>query len=214
MSGPRVHGIDTPLTKTGRHQARRLNRHLLAYWNPNTDDDWSLRRYCFASIISSPMRRTLETALLLRGRMKMTIAIRTDVCERDGLTVVDSNGNESSDAGLTRPEIARMAEYITIPEDVTNDGWWDGRVEPHTDCMQRALRFAGHIDDLRRQGGHNVCVVTHGGFGDYLIRHLLHHRAHNSFVLDNTGITAIALDADSNRRRLLYHNRTEHLRAV
>ena len=212
MNGPRVHGIDTPLTKLGRRQAGRLNRHLVANWNLDVDAGWFHRDYVFDRIISSPMRRALETTILMRGRMKTPIEIRTEVCERDGLTFVDSSGKKSSDTGLKRPEIERMAEHITIPEDITDDGWWDGRIEPHSDCVQRAFVFATYLDELRIQDGKNLCVVTHGGFGDYLIRHLLRSGEDNQFGLANTGVTSIVLDGENEGRRLHYHNRTKHLR--
>jgi broad specificity phosphatase PhoE len=114
---------------------------------------------------------------------------------------------------MTRIEITQRFPECVLPEEIAAEGWWRHSREEWTSFIERATRVAAQ---LRREAASNerVAIVTHGGFGAYLLRALVSAPmdANIFFHHDNTGITRVRFRADG-RISLRYLNRVDHLPA-
>ena len=128
---------DPGLTETGRRQAviaaDRLREH-------------SVRR-----LVTSPYRRTLETALIIAERLGLDIAV--DPLVRERCAFACDQGTPASLLASAWPGI----DFTGLDEH-----WWGRRIESQDSLAGRVDRFAAamaRIDDRR-----HVAVVSHWGF--------------------------------------------------
>lgn len=174
---------DSPLTETGREQARKL----AAYWaaNPPGFD----RAYC------STLCRASETAAI--------------VTETLGLSVIPSDLLREFDNGpLAGLPFAEANARYPIPafrhelQAFTADGG-ESQAEFRARALQAlALVWAG--------GGNNVLVVAHGGIINAMLRELTGaHRAH--FAFGDTSYASLRLGREHQGVTLLGVNLAPHL---
>jgi broad specificity phosphatase PhoE len=114
----------------------------------------------FASIISSDLRRSLDTAAPLAARLDLPV--RTEV----GLREVDVG----SWAGLTREQAFARDPRGARRHAAGRTGWTDG--ETYEQMMARAADAATRIADAHDQTD-RVAVFTHGGVIRGLAAHVL-----------------------------------------
>jgi broad specificity phosphatase PhoE len=128
---------DPGLTATGRRQAAAAADRLREH---------SVRR-----LVSSPYRRTLETAIIIAERLGLDIAV--DPLVRERCAFACDQGTPASLLASAWPDIdfAGLDEF-----------WWGRRIESQASLIGRADRFAtamARADDWRQ-----VAVVSHWGF--------------------------------------------------
>jgi broad specificity phosphatase PhoE len=128
---------DAPLTELGRAQARLLADRLA--------------RHGVKRLVSSPYRRTLQTAAIVAERLGCPIEVEPLVRERNAF---------SCDQGSRPDELARLWPALAFGH--LTDGWWGRPVEPVESVLERAARFREHAaawSDRRE-----VAVISHWGF--------------------------------------------------
>jgi broad specificity phosphatase PhoE len=164
------------------------------------------RLYC------SAMMRALQTASAIGRALQLQPHVWVDVHEEGGMWLDhDEPVGIRGYPGMTRQEIAARFPHVVLPEDVRDDGWWRASREEWDAFLARAERVAAA---LRREceSTERIAVVTHGGFGAYLLRALcgMSHDAPIFFHHDNTGITRVRFRPDG-RVSIRYQNRVDHL---
>lgn len=214
---------DIPLTETGRRQALAAAEHF-AQSNPdarvNVFNSDNRKGFGFTHIYTSLMLRATETAHIIADRLDMPIYGRTDLHEWGGVYEVEIESGIRT--GLLGPDPAFYAEHyprLVLPDDFHPTGWWNNRpYEPQTEVPARSRRV---LKFLRKKHGHTddrVLVVTHGGFINIFLDHLLgvtpkrglkNLENEQWFVTNNTGLARI--DFDRNFVGLIYLNRIKHL---
>ena len=165
----------------------------------------------------SPMRRTLQTAAPIARASGLQARVFTALHEWGGVYEEDEEGHTHY-PGLGREEMELIIPGLVIPEDVTTEGWWGGRLDVSRmeAVIERSRRNATtYLDYLVSEypSDITIAIVTHGGFGSHLLEAALHVEAHPEFVLRflqaNTGHALI--DITESRRTLRWHNRIDHL---
>lgn len=157
----------------------------------------------------SPTKRGLRTLQPLARRLGLRPTVWTDCFEELGLYQEAGTANK----GLTRSEMREMFPEADLPDDVTEQGWYqlDGQ-ETHAQarvrarvCAERLRRIAGADD--RPKG--TLLLLTHHGHLSLLLQELLGGRS-AGFDHINTATSCIDIHSDG-RVSVLFHNRTDHL---
>lgn len=180
--------IDPELTELGLRQAEltadRLKRERL------TD------LYC------SPLVRALQTAQVLGSALSLRPRVWVSLTEHRGL---------EGFRGLSRREAERLFPHCALPEEMGEQGWWNGEMEPADALWRRAGSAVSAL--LRIHGGTDarVAVVAHGTFTSRFIAHLLEcpDVDYCRFLLGNCSVTLLTLS--EGQVRLHYANDMTHL---
>ncbi|MBK8985942.1 MAG: histidine phosphatase family protein [Chloroflexi bacterium] len=214
---------DPPLTDLGHQQAIHLAKYLASKQNAtavaaNTQDHFS---YHLTHLYSSLMLRAVQTAHYIAEALRLPLHAWEVIHEWGGLYENDALTGEPR--GLPGPNRAFFAEqfsHLVLPETLNNEGWWNRPFEPPENTPQRAATFVQEL--LAKHGGteDRVAIVTHGGFFQALMRHivgscepnmLLNQTTDVWFRVNNTSITRI--DFDDASVSIAYLNRLNHLSA-
>lgn len=140
---------DPPLTAVGIEQARRAAGRL--------------RHEGVRRLITSPYRRTLQTALIIAEELDLPITIDPLVRERCAF---------SCDLGSPPAELARLWPQLDFSG--LDEVWWGGVIESWESLGARCAAFRAKMRLLPDR--HEVAVVSHWGF----IRGLTGAELHNT----------------------------------
>jgi broad specificity phosphatase PhoE len=157
------------------------------------------------------MRRTIETAVVLREALGVPVSLLPALCEMNGV---------HTERGMTRTAILEEWPGLCLDEGITDVGWWTpyDDFEPMEKVYGRAATAIGQIRE-RHAHGETLAIVTHGGFGTALIATILGLTppSDDVFLFNNCGISRVDFrrehDPEDPARgvRLYYHNLTAHL---
>ncbi|GIK27679.1 MAG: histidine phosphatase family protein [Anaerolineae bacterium] len=215
---------DPELTKLGHEQARILGEWFataqdieeISDMDAHDPDRMTPARARITRIYVSPMRRALQTAKHLQDALNVPTLVWTDIHESGGLYVHTPEGVRGF-PGLTREKMQHDFPKYTLPDTVTQHGWYDpSRGEEDVfGCYARATRVAS---SLRSQGGdaanrsEHVLLVSHGIFINALIHALLDNlpSEHTYHMMYNTGLTRFDF-VDDRMMLVRYVNRIMHL---
>lgn len=164
----------------------------------------------------SAMHRSLQTARPIGAALNIAPEIWLEIHEHGGIWL-EKDGVIAGYGGKTRAEI--MAEFpdFTLPDAITDQGWWNTEAgkEDAAGSRARAMRVA---KALHERAAHEetqddtVAIVSHGGFIDSLLKALLNMLPGNRYFYAhyNTGITKVDISPDG-RVMLRYMNHVSHL---
>jgi 2,3-bisphosphoglycerate-dependent phosphoglycerate mutase len=216
LADQRYRVADPLLTETGHRQAELLAEHLAhgrARFTPATNPSRGAGgAYGITRLYCSPMRRALQTARPVSQALGLTPEIWVEIHEYGGIWLEHADGTGIRGyPGMTRGEIEAELPGCTLPEGVTDRGWWRGAQEEPELFLARA---AWVVDTLHSwaEREERIAIITHGAFIDGLLNTLLkvarvqpvyyHH--------DNTGISLIDFRREG-RLSLRFLNRLDHL---
>jgi glucosyl-3-phosphoglycerate phosphatase len=155
---------DPPLTARGAEQARRAAERLRG------------GEHRLARLITSPYRRTLQTAAILAAELGLPVAVDATVRERCAF---------SCDQGSPPAQLAR--EWPGLDFSGLDDVWWGGVIESWPSLAERCETFRRAIAAAPDRD--EVAVVSHWGF----IRGLTGAELHNTDTIRLTARGAAAL---------------------
>ncbi len=144
--------VDPKLTEEGHRQAEIAGQSLV---------DKGLTR-----IIASPYTRTLQTADIIAGILKLPISIDS---------LIREHAFFSCDIGTPRSTLSQDWPHLDF--DALSESWWPSDPETEDDVRARCLSFHRRMADSN--DWREVLVVSHWGF----IRGLTGHEAKNGEVL-------------------------------
>ena len=220
LSDARERVCDPALTELGLRQARLVAEHLanglnpeLLAWSPDGGgSNHSRRGYDITRLYCSPMMRALQTAQPIGQVLGLTPEVWVDIHEQGGIFLDHGEaGGVVGYPGKTRPEILAEFPGYSLPEEVTDQGWWKWGYEEMSVCHGRAIRVAEELGQ-RAAGDERIAIVTHGGFMDALLKALFNQLpAYFLFYYHyNTAITRVDFRSDG-RLDFRYLNRVTHL---
>lgn len=128
---------DPGLTDEGRQQADEAASRLVTSG--------------IARIVTSPYRRTLETAGILAERLGVPITVDPMVRERCAFSCDQGSGPADLEAGWGHLDLSRLGPV-----------WWGGTIESVASLDQRCARFRADLATLDDRD--RLAVVTHWGF--------------------------------------------------
>lgn len=205
---------DPALTEIGEQQAALVARHL-AEGSPDMLGKHG--GYQVDHILTSPQIRAMQTAAAISAALGQMPAVWTLICEHQG-TNYKTPQTSVGVPGMTRQEMQTRFPGFMLPEDVTENGWWNPQNNPESlkAVYKRGAQAAQTLIERAAQRkstdvGERLLLVSHGTFGNGLIHGLLGLPvAAYRYGQHNTGITRI--DLLENRLPVLrYTNRIEHL---
>lgn len=202
---------DPALTEIGQQQAALVAQHIAHDVCPECT--WEKReRYQFDHLYVSGMRRALQTMQPIAQALNKQPEVWIDIHESGGIFLDHDDGTVRGYGGMTRTEIAQEFPGYILPEHVTEDGWWTGSREHHTECMGRAISVAENLLHRAKTSDERIAIVSHGYFVNQLIKALLNQLPSPSvyYTHYNTAITRIDFYKNG-AITLRYVNRTQHL---
>ena len=202
--------IDPDLTPLGEEQAAFLADYLATQQDTSGDD------YAFTHVYTSAMLRSLKTARYMAKALNVQPHVWTAIHEQGGIYLHDTQGHATGYPGMTRGDIAAAFPGFVLPDDVTENGWWDAArgQEAIADFISRAIMVGLHLLE-RAESNDHIVLVSHASFLDVLIKGLLHQlptRPNQMFYRHyNTGITRFDFADELDYMRLHYLNSVAHL---
>lgn len=216
---------DPQLTETGKKQAQYLadffaeanNREELVRLATVSEARKQRHDFGFTHLYVSAMHRALQTALPIGKAVNLKPEIWVDIHEHGGIYLMETLSKSVARPGLTRAQItAEFPDYV-IPDEITENGWWNlenGEEDIHQ-CFLRAVKVVMALRQRAMTQEHNddvVALITHGTFIDCVIKAITEgtrstHYYHHHY---NTGVTRFDLWRDG-RVMIRYINRVEHL---
>lgn len=169
---------DTVLTQHGAFQAQQTARHLA--------------KESITQVLSSPLVRALETASILAAATSNTsFTVWSELRE----------GFSSTHRGFGRAELLRQFPCAVLPDDITTQGWDHGG-----DTYESLFaRCQATLHRIQAQFGPDdrVAMVTHGGFGNYLLHAILGIAPATPqwFDMDNCAIHRVRFVPNPSRER-------------
>lgn len=214
---------DPDLTDLGRQQAEFVAKHLTNGISPEVvkvngveDTHASLKRgFDITKLYCSAMRRALQTAKPISEALGLTPEVWVDIHEKGGIFL--DHGQEKGCMGypgMTRSEILAEFPDYQLPDQITEDGWWNNGCEDWPGCHGRAINVVYQLRHMAGNGNgdERIALVSHGGFMDALLKALCNQlpSKHIWYHHFNTAITRIDFREDGGLS-LRYLNRVEHL---
>ncbi len=224
LADMKVRACDPLLTELGQQQAKIVAQHLTNGLTPELSKNGSVeathseqsRGYGITRLYCSAMKRALQTAKPISEALGMAPEVWLDIHEKGGIYL--NHGEEKGRVGypgLTRSEILAEFPAYQLPDEITEEGWWNNGYEDWPTCQGRAIKVAGQLREwANNDGDERIGLVSHGGFIDALLkalcdqlpsRHLWYHHY-------NTAITRVDF-WENGRLGLRYLNRIDHLPA-
>lgn len=174
-------GSDPELSDTGFEQARRLPQ--------------ALKRYPISRVVSSPQRRSRQTAVPVADALGLAIDVDDRLAEYD----------------------RDLAEYIPIEHiRAENPTEWarmaDGHLPSGVDENEFRARVAAAVDDVVATAAHEdtVAVFSHGGVINLVLHEVLGTARLLSFPIDYASVTRL-LYSRRGRASVVAVNGTEHV---
>ena len=177
---------DLPLSRTGRHQAQALTERLSGL--------------SFDAMYSSPLRRCLETAAPLAGRLGMTPIIAEGLKEiKLGNIRPLPEDSQKNLATLTKALQERQLDIVRVAGEI---GHWDGIPDSEQSIAFRA-RVVQTLDEIvSKHIGQRILAFAHGGVINAYIAEVLGLEKDFFFPAANTSISIVR--AASTKHRVLF----------
>lgn len=205
---------DPELTELGLRQARAL-ADFLAHGDPkntgkNAQQPEGLR---ITQIYTSLMVRAVATGIIVAKTLDLPLTGMLDLHEQGGIFLEDEKtGQVQRLAGKDRAWFRQHYPALTLPETMTETGWWNFRPrEEHPESRQRAARLIKTLLEQYGKTDEHVALISHGGFYNDILATLLKLPKEGGwwFTLNNAAITRI--DFQEELLELVYQNRMDYL---
>lgn len=194
VAGSSVRQPDPSLSGAGVTQARALA------------SAWGLVGYpCPDVLLTSLMRRTIETIIPSADVLNLPVLAQTDTFEIGG-PYEGAWANPVAHPGSSRAVLSALSTRVVLPDGVTDDGWHHSGFEPSDAWPRRAAALWQRLQT--EYADSVVALVSHGAFGSHLLGAALDTTA--DLHLANTGTALVRVDESGTR--LVWFNRLDHLR--
>lgn len=222
---------DPGLTAQGQSEAATLAQGLKREYLAavmDLEEETEISNVLEYRVLSSPMRRALETALPLADALGLrTVVAEADLCEVGGYYGAPGEPAAPSPSYIASA-YGSAVDVSRLSGGSTSTGWWsDNDAEGLTEATSRAQRTAKKLISMA-QGGDGgpdvVVVVSHDAYLQLLVSALLDCDARDDeddlstmpraplipFSLMNTGTVAFDISTLDGEVTLLWLNRIDH----
>ena len=212
---------DPVLTEVAERQAQLVAEYLAQGINygpsstgssPEATSSHSRRGFALNRLYCSAMWRALQTTEPISEALGLTPEVWLDIHEHGGIFLDHHDGRGPIGyPGKTRSEILERFSHYTLPDEITEEGWWRGGYEDWPACYGRAIKVAQQLHSWA-DSEDRIGLVTHAGFANALLKALLGQlpNPHIAYHHNNTAISRVDFYEDG-RLGLRYLNRVDHL---
>lgn len=225
LANQRDRVYDPALTELGQRQAELVAQHLANGVNPEYSIGDSVeattarngKGYKITRLYCSAMHRALLTTQPIGQALGLTPEIWLDIHEHGGIFL--DHGDERGIVGYPgkrRSEILAEFPSFILPDELTDDGWWDPErgMEDWVAYQERAVKVANTLREWAANSHENgpIAIVSHGDFINLLLKALTNQRLDWPVYYHhyNTGITRIDFWGDGGLS-IRHLNRFDHL---
>jgi broad specificity phosphatase PhoE len=201
--------LDPDITPLGYEQRDLLAQFLATA--PEVRED----RFGITHLYCSAMYRTLLTTQPVADALNLQPEVWVDLHEKGGMFLRDEDDTITGYTGRTRSEILKDFPDYDLPDDVTENGWYDPelKLEPETHSFYRAIKVATELRHRAADSNEVLALVSHAGFLDILLKAIFNQLPSRPYTMRyyhyNTAITRI--DYQGRMPILHYMNRVDHL---
>ncbi|CAG1020835.1 Phosphoserine phosphatase 1 [Methylococcales bacterium] len=206
---------DPDLTEVGYRQSTMLAEFLsqgALDLLSSEDAPFSSQSHSLTHIYCSLMLRAVATGTIIAETLSLPLLTWVDLHEEGGIYSLDEiAGKPSGLPGANRSYLQAHYPCLSIPENLTDRGWWN---KPFESLEQRKTRAQRFIDELIQKHGNTddqIVVVSHQGFYNRFLMALLRIPDQHDcfFTLNSCGTSRIGLH--EGKINLSYLNRTDYL---
>lgn len=207
---------DPDLTENGHRQARLLaqfiSREDSSYIPNEKNSEFRREVFQFSHLYTSLMLRSVRTGIYLSEVLNLPLFGWPELHECGGIYLDDEEtATQVGLPGKTRSFFNSNFPNLSLPDSVTEAGWWN---RPFEEEQDRALRAQLVLKTLLEKHGNtddHVAVVSHGAFYNELVKIIVGVSVpDNWFLMHNTAISRFDFWGE-NGVTVVYHNRTDHL---
>jgi 2,3-bisphosphoglycerate-dependent phosphoglycerate mutase len=205
--------FDPELTPIGQAQAERVAAFLRDELNARLplnglDNDAARPQLLYTSL----MTRAVQTGRVIARALNVPLVALSDAHETGGLFLQDeASGERRGMEGPNRAHFEKHFPEFTLPDHLNERGWWDLPLEEDAQRPERAGRVWQALLARHGDGEEVIGLITHGGFYNYLLAHLLQlvEKEKIWFTLNNCAVSRI--DVNEYGVALVYLNRFDFL---
>ena len=142
--------------------------------------------YGITRLYTSPMRRCLQTTQPIARALGLAPEVWVDIHEHGGIWLDHGEAvGRRGYPGITRSVLSAEFPGYTVPDRVSEAGWWRGAYEELEAAEARAERVA---ETLRGWGSldEKIALVSHGTFGSLLLSAYWAKRRSRSTTISTT----------------------------
>lgn len=212
LADERLRVCDPPLTELGRLQAQIVAQHLASGRQPEPAAGDGHGGYGLTHLYTSPMWRALQTAQPIAQTLGLQPEIWLELHEQGGIYLDHGEGRgRVGYPGKTRPEVLAEFPGFVVPEELSEEGWWNRDYEEMPACYERACCVLAALA-RRAATDERIALLTHGAFIDAFLKALFHQEADEPlfYYNYNTAISRLDFHGDG-RVDVHYLNRVDHL---
>jgi 2,3-bisphosphoglycerate-dependent phosphoglycerate mutase len=205
---------DPDLTEKGMKQAEFMAEHVGRPLETEAFDSQNRHGFGLTHLYCSLMIRAVKTGQLVAEKTGLELVAMPDVHETGGMFVGDIQEGEPVFKGVTGPGRSYFeANFpnLVLPEDLSEEGWWNREKEPREEYQPRAHRVIQQLLEAHQGQDHRVGIVMHGGIFARILTGLFDVQAEDYwFLMNNCAITRVDVE-DDGHVRLVYLNKADFL---
>lgn len=205
---------DPDLTEKGHEQVNYLADHLARPLTSEEFDSQNRHGVGLTHLYCSLMIRAIKTGQAIAEKTGLDLVAMSDVHETGGMFVGEVQEGEAVFEGVPGPGKSFFETHfpdLIIPEDLSEEGWWNRDKEDRDEYQQRAHRVIQQLLEAHQGHDHRVGVVMHGGIFARIITGLFDVKAEDYwFLMNNCAITRVDVE-DDGHVRLAYLNKVDFL---
>ena len=205
---------DPDLTEAGLKQAACLADYLA---RPLASEDFNPQNrhgFGLTHLYCSLMIRAVKTGQAISEKTGLDLVAMPEVHETGGMFVGDVEDGEAQFEGVPGPGRSYFQTHfpdLVIPEDLSDEGWWNREKEPREQYQARADSVIEQLLAKHQGQDHRVAIVMHGGIFSRILTGLLDVQADKYwFLMNNCAITRVDVD-DDGHVMLAYMNKVDFL---
>ncbi|MDY6874313.1 MAG: histidine phosphatase family protein [Chloroflexota bacterium] len=209
------HRIEDPkLTEIGLKQAELVADFLAAGEPSEGPDEQNRSGFGLTHLYCSLMSRAVQTAVPIARKTGLPLKAWPEVHETGGVFLAEKEDDKIIWNGLPgngRSYYETNFPELILPEDLSDEGWWNREKEPREHYNLRAQSIVDRLIDEHGGTNHRVGIVMHGGIFTRILTVLFDIQGKRYwFLMNNCGISRVDI-RDNGRLTLSYMNKTDYL---
>ena len=205
---------DPNLTPIGEEQAQLTGQSLAQPFTASGFDPQNRAGFGLTHLYCSLMVRAVRTGLAISQATNLPLVAWPELHETGGLFDVEMVDGERVFIGKPGPGrsfFQSQFPQLILPDDLSDDGWYNQDKEPREQYIQRAQAIIDRL--ITEHGGTDdrVGLVMHGGIFFRLLTEFFNIQAERYwFLMNNCAISRVDI-SENGFLMLAYMNKVDHL---